>query len=648
MAIRESIRNYFNPSGQIAANMKRRVHRALEDAASARIPAATEDEVRQRSQAVRRIFIEAVGGLDFPDTSLDPVYSGEIEEDAYTIRKVMFNSLPGFPVTSNLYVPRRLSARAPAVLFACGHFESAKAAEEYQRVCIDLVRNGFVVLTFDPIGQGERMQYFDAALGRPVVHWGVSEHFYAGLACHLTGGSIARYFIRDCMRAIDLLSSLPEVDPNRIGMTGNSGGGMQTAYMMIADERLKVAVPATWLTSWEAMADAEIGRDGEQTVHGLIAEGINHEEFLACFAPRPVMIAAVESDFFPVEGALQTYERAKRTYEILGCPGNLSISLTPGTHSYNDAMRKDAVTWFVKHLCPEGTPLTLCTEFHYRSPGELNCTRSGQVRAEDDRARTVHDLNLEYRNALPRDDRPVHQQLAEALRIRLEPRTMRPRFIDERTLGVVRYEESTLRYRDVFFPVDEDVVATGVYIDRIDGVGERCTILLLEEGTVGYERHTDLIRTFLEQGDVLVLDPRGTGASAVPLVDQVKWNSFALMLGTSLTALRTQDVLRACDVVRQLSPRKEVALAGKGANGLLALFAAVLRDDVSELYLENLVESLEELVTNRLFVYDPRFEMYGVAGHFDIPGLIEYVSDRVRVIRTQSEYVGEFMEWRAY
>ena len=118
-------------------------------------------KLKERQTRMRRLFLEMIGGLPEERTPLQVQEVGAVRREGYVIRKLIFQSLPGCYVTANLYLPLGISGKRPAVLFCCGHAEEAKAYPPYQRVMIDLVSQGFVVLGFDPVGQGERKSYFD-------------------------------------------------------------------------------------------------------------------------------------------------------------------------------------------------------------------------------------------------------------------------------------------------------------------------------------------------------------------------------------------------------------------------------------------------------------------------------------------------------
>src|ERR1039458_6340582 len=208
----------------------------------------TPSEVETRQAYIHEKLLQEIGGL--PEKSgLEPRITGVLDRGDYKIEKLIFQSQPHYYVTANVFVPVNGKAPYPAVLGTAGHSLDGKAFEAYQRVWVSLAKRGFLVLAYDPPGQGERLEYLDRATGRSrLPGGGTGEHTMAGLQCILTGTNIARYFIWDGIRAFDYLLTRPDVDRKRIGVTGNSGGGTQSSYLAAFEPRLAVAAPSCYLT----------------------------------------------------------------------------------------------------------------------------------------------------------------------------------------------------------------------------------------------------------------------------------------------------------------------------------------------------------------------------------------------------------------
>jgi hypothetical protein len=152
------------------------------------------------------------------------------------------------------------------------------------------------------------------------------------------------------MRGIDYLVSRKDVDASRIGCTGCSGGGTLTTYISVLDDRVKVAAPACYITSWQELLDSIGPQDAEQSFPRFLAEGLNFGDYLEAFAPKPWLTLSTKEDFFPLEGARQTYEEAKRIYALYGAEDRLGWFVGPGGHGTPLPTREAFYAWFVKWL----------------------------------------------------------------------------------------------------------------------------------------------------------------------------------------------------------------------------------------------------------------------------------------------------------
>ncbi|TXT29404.1 MAG: Uncharacterized protein FD138_2430 [Planctomycetota bacterium] len=256
----------------------------------------------------RAFFLRQIGGL--PErTPLNPKIVGTLKGEGYRVENILFESRPEFHVTANLYLPLT-PAPWPGVIVPCGHSHDGKAAGGYQRICILLARHGMAAMCYDPVGQGERYQMLDLTRERthfenaphvPVPHPNVrclctDEHTTMGLSCLLLGSNVAQYRIWDGMRAIDYLQSRSDIQADKIGCTGNSGGGTLTAYLMALDDRIVAAAPVCYLTSFRRLIDTSGPQDAEQNIFGQLAFGMDEADYLTMRAPRPTLICAGTRD----------------------------------------------------------------------------------------------------------------------------------------------------------------------------------------------------------------------------------------------------------------------------------------------------------------------------------------------------------------
>ncbi len=342
----------------------------------------SEQDLVRLQQELRASLLRNIGGLPETKTPLNPRILGTVSQPGYRIEKVVFESLPHYYVTALLWIPEGKSGRFPAVLVPCGHSTNGKIL--YQYICQRLAKRGYVALCWDPVGQGERSQFWDAAAGKTRYNLVCGEHAVLGNLAYLAGANLARWEIWDGMRALDYLLTRPEVDPNRISITGTSGGGFQAAHIAALDNRIKVAAPSCYISSLPMrMANrifADPDSDPEQDISRMVADGIDHSGLLLLIYPRRLILATAVLDFFPIEGARKTFHEIAEVYRRLG-KGD-SISMVEGYHRHQYSPENMTVTFqFLDHF--NGIPGRRELEsFQPLDEKLLVCTKSGQVSTE--------------------------------------------------------------------------------------------------------------------------------------------------------------------------------------------------------------------------------------------------------------------------
>ncbi|MCP2324234.1 dienelactone hydrolase [Hamadaea flava] len=517
--------------------------------------------VTLRQQQIRATVTAALGGLLPTGDDVPAQLVGVTELAGYQVHRLLLATRPGTQLPANLYLPDDLTGPTGAVLFVCGHGEQAKAYPPYQAVCARLARNGIVALIIDPVGQGERI-----GPGGPAAA-GIFEHTDLGVRSWWTGHSVGRYFVHDAQRAIDYLCRRPEVDPARIGMTGNSGGGTLTALLMAVEPRLAAAAPGTYLTSRSAFLRSGAPHDAEQVLPSAGQAGLDHEDFLIAMAPRPVLVLAVEYDFFPLEGTLDTVRRAGRVYGLLDAADRLALARVPATHQYHPDLAKAATAFFVRELgdgrVPDDTdpvPLTAA---------ELACDPPPQPHLAQS-----HEFHLE-----PADPAAA----LEWLRGRVYAHRELPEEFFTRWPSV----DNRPDVRHALWRPEADLWNAAVVVHP-ESPPSGVTLALFPDGTGELAERTDWISAQAAAGQVvLVLDVRGTGtlrprpSSNWPDEDGYFGASYRmftelLWLDDSLAAGRIFDVLRAVDFVqshpwlRQAGPLRLYAAGDATFYGYLA------------------------------------------------------------------------------
>lgn len=548
---------------QLKDYVYRRSESAFAAGDAARDAVQSIEQLDARRKELRSKFIENLGGLPPSDAPLNPRNVGTIDCDGFKIEKIIFESRPKTYVTANLYVPDGITAPRGAVLFVCGHWPEAKHAPEYQIVCRYLAKAGLVVLAQDPIGQGERFSYYEKSLGAATIESCCLEHDYAGWQSFALGFATARYFVHDSMRSIDYLMTRPEVDPDKIGVTGNSGGGTQTSLMMVCDPRVAAAAPTTFIMNREIYMHVGGAQDQEQIWPGMTALGFDHEDILLMMTPKPVQVQAVTYDFFPIEGTRRTAERSKRFWDMYGKAENFGLVEDASVHHYTRNLARAAAEFFSKHLLGKMvTPVD--SEIDSIEPSKLWCCDFGQVRAEFDDARAIHEENCDraaeleaQSNSIPpaerkeralswlRDQVVVGRTVCD-LNPRLSPPVM----------------SSELAVESCCWWSQPGLLNHGLCIRHFEFAGQTLpvTVALWPDGSRNLHQHIRWIRETCESGRaVLVLNVTAAGAIELgglqgghvlgfygamhKLTDDLFW------LSDSVAAIRAYDVLRVLDMV---------------------------------------------------------------------------------------------------
>jgi acetyl xylan esterase AXE1 len=346
---------------------------------------------QQRQQRVQKTFANIVGV--FPkknplNASLERTFS----KDTYKAEHIIFESQPGFYVTSSLFIPNNLkNGKAPAIIYCSGHSEDAYRNPEYQRQILNLVAKGFIVFAFDPIGQGERLQYYDSATKTSYIKERDQEHSYAGTQLFITGSSLARYMIWDGIRAIDYLITRKEVDTSRIGITGRSGGGTQSAYIAAFDNRIKVLVTESYITNFKRLIQSSGPQCAEQDMFHAIESGIDMADLLEVRVPLPTMMISTTRDAtFSIQGAIETAEEVSRIYQAYNKQNDFRLVIDDAPHTSTKKDREAMYAFFQKYLLDPGDSTDM--EVKLLSPEELQVTKTGQVTTSL-KSETVFSLN---------------------------------------------------------------------------------------------------------------------------------------------------------------------------------------------------------------------------------------------------------------
>jgi cephalosporin-C deacetylase-like acetyl esterase len=356
----------------------------------------SESDLQKLQAAMRQELLQMIGGLPTEKTNSHPRIKGKIQMDGYSIERLIFESLPGVYVTALVYAPDDHSKKHPAVLVPAGHATNGKI--HYQVLSQRLVDRGYVVIAWDPIGQGERSQFWDAKAGKSRYNLVCGEHAVLGNLAYLAGANLARWEVWDGIRAVDYLLTRPDVDGERISITGTSGGGTQAALIAALDPRIKVVIPSCYISSLPMrMANrifADPDSDPEQDLYRMISKSVDHPGLLLLMYPRPVMVASAVLDFFPIEGARKTFREGQLLYERFGHAERIAMTEGYHGHEYSAENQEAALDFLDKfNQMPRRHGLADPKELPNR---DLLCTDSGQVMLDMKDARSLTDVIREY------------------------------------------------------------------------------------------------------------------------------------------------------------------------------------------------------------------------------------------------------------
>ncbi|HEX5413710.1 MAG TPA: acetylxylan esterase [Terriglobia bacterium] len=608
-------------------------------------------DVGARIERVRSTLWKLVGG-PFEKTPLNPQITGTIDRGAYTVEKVVFESHPAIYVTANLYLPSGREGPFPAVLAPLGHTTNGKAYRNYAYVYQTLARKGYVVLAFDPFGQGERYQYLDLRTGKP-LYGPTGEHSQAGRPMLLFGSTFAQYRAWDGIRALDYLLSRPEVDPDRVGLTGQSGGATMTMYLCALEPRIKVAVEVDGNSenlAGPSYAPPGAVADAEQNLIFSLPEGIDRGDLLLAFAPKPLLMIYTPIDrgatYSPtyIEGTKEVYQEVQTAYELMSAAEKVGLFATSLPHDYDYFSRQAAYRWFNRWLGQENRG-TEEAEFDEAKSGELDCTTTGQVLTFLG-GRTVVQLNSDQLNTanspqITLSDTGAFRQSARETvrRLLVLPAEKTP--LDSATLS--SRSRKDVRMEEVVFRSEPSIRVTAWFLRPVQGSGPFPTVLhVTERGKEDAPEETgELVRLAHRGFAVCSVDLRGLGFSipkppaAGPvfyrgddLQEDYAWASFTL--GKPVLGQRVWDCLRCLDYLesRPDVDRTKIRALGEEGGAIALLLAAALDDRLSSLMLDSITATYRSLVESKSYSLALSWFLYGILKYFDLPDMVATLAPR--------------------
>lgn len=573
--------------------------------------AIAQQELQQRAQAIREIhtlqqaesrkvlvrkkLLDDLGGLPDYHGSLNARITGQIRTNSYTIEKVIYDSLPGFYITANLYRPND-AGHYPAVLLQAGHTQEGKP--ENQLLAANLAMKGFIVLCFDPIGQGERVQTYSHQLDEPLAGWSVPEHIEMGAQSQLIGQGLARYFIWDAMRSVDYLVSRSDVDASRIGVAGCSGGGALTTFVGALDPRIKVAIPSCYPSSFQLLFTTS-GPHSEMIFPNFLASGLDTADFVEQSAPTPWLLQATEEDQFGFnhQGVELVYQEAQHWYDLYNARGNLGFMVAPGSHGMPLVSREAVYQWMIRWLKngrgdSHERPVKMFTN------DELRVTSTGHVEDEPRSRKLFQILSADLRAKEKKGTLPDLRAKLNNLQIPTNGSSPKIRILDEKSGG--SGSEQHVQFES----------EPGIWLDATlhlpPSPGRKRAVLIVSGNEPSSAMPIAAMAQRIEALDRVVLEmkprtsrmknPEG-GYTGDWIADQQ-----ANLIGRNMPAMRAHDILRGVDLLRARSDvdPDSIRAVARGIAGVWLLLAAADDPRISGIWLDKTPYSLRSALENSM------------------------------------------------
>jgi dienelactone hydrolase len=556
-----------------------------------------------------------------------------------------------------LYLPKlgdNAPSQYPAILAPLGHVPEGKQYRNYQQAYQALAASGYVVLAYDPFGQGERLQYLDPQTGKAMLG-PTSEHTQAGRPLLLLGASFALYRIWDGIRALDYLLSRPEVHASRIGCAGHSGGGTMTMYVAALDPRIKIAVEVEGNS--ENLAGPSYDppgaiADAEQNILLGLRYGIDRGDLLMAFAPKPLLMCYTRQDagstYSPLleEATNEIFNEVQHAYAVLGAEDHVRLFESPLPHDLDFFSRRALYDWFNQWTGLHPASVSE-SEFEPAEPGMLNCTSTGQVLTSLG-GRSVTQMNIDRMRRLDsaRRKNPGGDDSAEETRIRVELTNLLA-LPSEHRAPEARVLSSNVRknivIEEIVIRSDPEIRIPGWLVKPAGAAARLPLVLYVSENRKSrVVSEPQYLENLVHSGNmVCAIELRGLGSTSPRLprqgpefyrnqdLDQgYAWAGF--VLGVPVLGQRVTDILACLDYLAKRSDvdSGRLRIMGEGRAAIAVLMAAVLDDRLQSVLLDRCLATYGSIVHSPVYSVPFSWFLYGVLAKLDLPELVAMLSPR--------------------
>lgn len=559
-------------------------------------------------------LLEMLGLDPYPDkTELKSEITGVLDHPEFTVEKLHFQSRPGLYATANVYVPKNLDKPAPAILYVCGHGPSKIDGVSYgnkvsyQHHGAWFARNGYVCMILDTVQMGEIEGIHHGTHNQGMWWWNSRGYTSAGAEAW------------NCIRAIDYLQSRSDVDGERIGVTGRSGGGAYSWWVAALDERIRVACPVAGITDLQNhIIDGCV--EGHCDCMYLV-NTYRWDYFLVAglVAPRPLLICNTDKDtIFPLDGVVRLHSQVRQFYVLYDAPDHLGLLITEGPHKDTQELQLPVMRWFNKWLKNDVEPVPSFAE-KYFTPQQLKVFEtlpSDEITSrcfEDFTELAVDSDTFSSVEAISKLRQKTFRAWPSVGEVRKGSRVVSEQIVDGVRFTVREFSsenEVNLRFYQIE-PIEGEIREVQIELVEEDSWRVRLRVLssafpaiLSEELRIanmpavpGDDMAIDLsnsLREMLtdirEQGKAMVLfAPRGIGLSrhGGDQKYQTHLRRRYMLLGATLASSQVWDVLRCCEEIQSLANHADRPLHLRADREMteVASFAAVFSERISSLSL---------------------------------------------------------------
>jgi hypothetical protein len=585
-------------------------------------------------KSVKKAFLECLGEMP-QSTPVKSEVVGTLDKGRYFIDKVLIESLPGYYLSANFYYPKNNIRKIPGILFLCGHSSNGKASNIYVSFCVEAVLNGFCILTFDPLGQGERKMYSARDSEKFNEFDPDAVHFLLGQQTELAGDNVTRYMMWDNIRALDYLCTRKEADTERLAVTGNSGGGHMSAFMGAYDDRLKVVAPCSYITELRTLAYNVGVQESEQSMPDFMKKGLDLADLVIMAAPKPYFIGSGLFDFFTIDGVRDAFIDARKIYRLLDRDNLLEVYTTSKPHGLWYDMREMNLRFLCKHLGVEYIEDKGIDYENLPQEEELYCVKDGDINLYN--KTSLQEINLaRVENIYPAEPNLGSRDEFKAYSMAIKNNAEKVLRIDRSiiTADIEKAEKSfdTGRNASVTQITYYSEKYMKIYACLYEKAGQPLSRILIHVGPL--DADSSLIDKYLEEfSSVLVVETRGTGRETMDeasifhmLPPYGSYVCNADMLGRSIQGMRVQDVMSAIKLLKSNDTYRDaqISISAEGDNALTALFIAVL-EGIGDVRLKNLLYSYRSLIENRVHDWDYTVFIPGLLMNCDVSDLVASV-----------------------